>query len=483
MKNNSKIHITMKDIIWNYLGSFLTLGMNVLLLPVLLNVLPAKDLGLWYVFSSISSLITLLDFGFSPTISRNVTCAWCGATELNKEGLPSAIIENAHTNFQLLKSLLVVSRKIYRWISGISILILLTIGTIYMYSLVNKYDNITYYLIAWMIYSISIVINMYFSYWDAFLRGIGALKQSNITAIISRGIFIIISIIGLLLGGGLIAIAIAQIISGIILRLLCRNAFLIAAGKDFLTDKVQRCKNEKEIFKQLTPNSTKYGIVSIGGFLSQRADTLLCSSFLGLETTSSYGLTMQLLNLLGSMSQMLFNSYSAQITQEKLNGNKEKVIDFFSVSIVFQFFLGIAGILTIAFIGPWLLIIIGANSVLLPNATILLLGFILVFEWNTSIFLNFLVTSNKIPFTKTSIFSGVFIVVCSYIFFVYTNLDVYSLIIGRAIIGFGFNNWYWVIYVCRNINISFFELLKIGINGLLNKVTGFIRNKLYKGAI
>lgn len=483
MSSISKINITIKDVIWNYAGSILNLGMNLFILPIILNVLPSNELGLWYVFSSVASLITLLDFGFSSTISRNVTCAWCGAAELKKEGLGLVASNGINTNLPLLKSLLNISKKIYMWISMISTLILLTVGTVYIYSLVNQYNNPIYYLIAWLIYVISIIINMYYSYWNAFLRGIGALKQLNQAAIISRSLFIIISIIGLLSNGGLIAIAIAQIVSGLVLRLLCKMEFLKLAGKEFLTDKIERDNNEKVIFRQLLPNTTKYGMISVGGFMSQRADTLLCSSFLGLEATSRYGLTMQLLNLLGSISQLLFSSYTSQITEERLNGNKKKVITLFSISISFQFLVGIIGILVIVFIGPWILDIIGTDTELLPKPMILVIGMILLFEWNTSVFLNFLMTSNKVPFVKTSIFSGIFIVVCSYLLLVFTNLEVFALIIGRAIVGFGFNNWYWPRYVCKELSIKFYKLVGIGLTNLYKYVSRFIKHKLNLGDI
>ena len=39
-----------KDIIWNYLGVFFSLGSQVIWLPVLVHYMPPDILGLWYVF-------------------------------------------------------------------------------------------------------------------------------------------------------------------------------------------------------------------------------------------------------------------------------------------------------------------------------------------------------------------------------------------------------------------------------------------------
>ena len=39
-----------KDIIWNYLGVFFSLGSQVIWLPVLVHYMPPDILGLWYVW-------------------------------------------------------------------------------------------------------------------------------------------------------------------------------------------------------------------------------------------------------------------------------------------------------------------------------------------------------------------------------------------------------------------------------------------------
>lgn len=77
-----KIRTSEKDIVWNYIGTALNLGFSFLLLPFMMRYLDDDSLGLWYVFVSIGSIVTILDFGFGPTISRNVAYVWSGARKL-----------------------------------------------------------------------------------------------------------------------------------------------------------------------------------------------------------------------------------------------------------------------------------------------------------------------------------------------------------------------------------------------------------------
>ena len=64
-----------KDVIWSYLARTFSLGVNVILLPLIMRFLSDTDLGLWYVFASISQVVNLFDFGFNATLSRHMTYA------------------------------------------------------------------------------------------------------------------------------------------------------------------------------------------------------------------------------------------------------------------------------------------------------------------------------------------------------------------------------------------------------------------------
>lgn len=49
-----EIHITKKDVLWGYIAQFFNIGAGILLLPVILKLLPADILGVWYIFLTIS---------------------------------------------------------------------------------------------------------------------------------------------------------------------------------------------------------------------------------------------------------------------------------------------------------------------------------------------------------------------------------------------------------------------------------------------
>jgi len=216
------VKVTRKDIIWNYLGTILSLGSNFIVLPIIIYFLDSESIGLWYVFLSLGGIVILFDFGFNPTLSRNVAYSWSGAKELSKKGVLK--VDSQEPNIYLLKKVLKTCKWIYLAISALALIVLLTIGTTYVMHISQGLDKISVFS-AWFVYSISIFFSLYYGYYITFLRGVGAIREVNIATILSRLIQILTSIMLLYLGLGLLAVAIANLVYGLVFRLLSKKFF------------------------------------------------------------------------------------------------------------------------------------------------------------------------------------------------------------------------------------------------------------------
>src|SRR5690625_1616880 len=132
------IKITKSDVRWSYLSLFLFNGINVLLLQFILAYLSPAEVVLWYTFTAVSGLVVILDFGFMTTLSRNITFIWSGAEKITASGFKENP-KSKKQNFKLFVKLFKTTRLIY-FILGLAIfIILLTIGSYYVYS-VSKDD-------------------------------------------------------------------------------------------------------------------------------------------------------------------------------------------------------------------------------------------------------------------------------------------------------------------------------------------------------
>ena len=127
-----KIKASKGDVIWSYIGTFFSLSSSFLLLPFVLIKLSGSELGLWYIFLAINGLVSLFDFGFDPTFARNIAYAWGGATKITKLGAEHASSSSHLPNYQLLAVLVATSRKLYRRISTLALVLISTFGTFYI---------------------------------------------------------------------------------------------------------------------------------------------------------------------------------------------------------------------------------------------------------------------------------------------------------------------------------------------------------------
>lgn len=454
------IKITKKDIIWNYAGSIINLGMNVFILPFVLRMLSTEELGLWYVFVSISSLVSLLDFGFSPSIMRNIIYAWSGATKLNKEGMPEIGLNN-EPNYRLMLNLISASKKIYLLISILASLILLFLGTPYIIAINNHVYN--EYLISWIIYSFGICLNLYYSYWNPLLKGIGAIKESNQVQVFSKALYIIITIIGLYFKGGLVWLSFTYLISGLLMRILSKICFRRVTNINEYSNVDKQKIEIKDILKTIWPNAKKQGLVTVGAWLITRSTTLISSYFYGLDITAQLGLSLQLFGFIGGLSTLLFNSYSPELASLKISGNNHRFKIIFARSISFQWLISIIGYIGVIFIAPSALNLIGSNSVLLPRNILIVLGIILMLEWNHSTFATLITLSNRVPFLASSLLSGAGIVVLSLVLANLTDLGVLGLVLSQGFTQLIYNNWYWPRLVCLEMKVNFLGLLKDGL--------------------
>ena len=279
-----------KNLLWNYIGYGISLGVNVLLLPLVLKFLSEQELGLWYVFVTIGMFVSMVDFGFSPQIARFITYAYAGAISLEKNNV--AVSTNRNANIPLLHKLLFVSHRLYLYLSLLVLSILSTLGTYYIYS-ISESLSIKEVLFSWGIFCIASFINILYCYYSAFFRGIGDFVSYNKALLLSKIIQILFSFMGLWSGLGLIAVAFSFFLAGISFRLYL--SFQLGSFKKKHLFPNKKGEFDKNILGVLWHNSWREGLVMLSRYLIVQSSTLLCSLYIDLKETASYALSVQIL--------------------------------------------------------------------------------------------------------------------------------------------------------------------------------------------
>lgn len=451
------------DVLWGYAAQLLNVGSGLLLLPVALHYLNSNELGVWYVFIALAGLAQLLEFGFQPTIARQTAYVYAGAKNLAATGLPVNRAEEV--NLPLLLELLAAARKVYRFVALGAIFVLFGIGSIYLYTLSSSQFNSVEILLPWLVYATGSILNFYYGYYNGLLQGRGEQTAANKLMTASRGFMVLISVPLLISGLGLMGLALANVASAAVSRVLAVRAFYNASRPETRYLQSHHTKSAP-LTSLLWHSAWRLGIVQLGAFMILRANQFIASSFLGLPVAASYGLTLQLLGLLSTMASMLATLQMPRMNALQAKEDKEELRTLYASSLLGSWIVYVIGSFILLFIGLPILQYLKSNTLLIPMPWLIVMMIIMLLEMNHAISAAYITTLNKVPFMYASIFSGIGIIIFGFGLIHFTTQGIGALVIAQGLIQLLYNNWKWPRTAARHLDFNLSDLITHGIKGL-----------------
>lgn len=448
-------NIGIKDVIWNYVATFLQIASGIILLPFILKMMPPETIGIWTIFTTITSLIFLLDFGFNASFTRNISYIFSGVKELKQKGI-SITHENGAIDYGLLKGTTEAMRWLYSRMALVVFGLLFIFGTVYMHFVLQKYSgNKPEVLIAWIILCIINTYNIYTLYYDSLLQGKGLIKKTKQILIIGQCVYLIVAIVFVLLGLGLISIVSAQAISIVIKRILAHKAFFTNELK--LNINKKNNYNKKEIISAIYPNALKLGLTDIGGFLVNKSAIFIGSIYITLTEIASYGVTIQVIGILAGLAGVYYQSYIPKIAQYRTKQNNLALKDLYIRSSAIQLIVFISGGIFFIEFGSWALSLIGSQTQFLETKMIIVGLLIALLEKNHALAAGFLVAKNEVPFFKASLWSGAFTVLCLWLFLSPLKLGLWGMILAQGVVQLAYQNWKWPLVLIKEFSNKKFK--------------------------
>lgn len=461
----AKISVGKKDLLWVYWSRFLTIGINVLLLPLIMKYLRDEELGLWYVFASISQIVNLFDFGFNSTISRHMTYAWSGADKLKKKSTAEGYSNT--TNTKLVSELIVTCKMIYLIISIIGLLIMSTFGTFYIYKVVK--EGVTQkILIAWIVYTVSVFLNMFYGYWSSLLQGIGAVEERSKMTVFSKVTQIFVAG-GLILSGfGLLGFVISYLLSGLVLRI-AGKIFFYRCTKSFEIREKVPFSQVKNCFLMVWATAWKDGMVMLAQYFGTQANTLICAYYIDLSSTSTYGVMTQVVSIIAQVASSYFNAYQPVFSSACLRKDTEKQKEIASkTDLIYKvvFLLGTLALLTLGI--PLIKLLRPGMNIGGVFCTLLCLFYYLFNQ--KDLFASMISSFNEIPYWPAYVFSSVCSLGLSFVFVGQFHLGIMGLVLAQLIVNAIYNFWKWPLYLMKKINLHYYEIYTIGFRGIFEGV-------------
>ncbi len=445
------MQITKIDVAWSFSATFFRIASSALLLPLILKLLPAEEVGLWTIFMSVTFLVNLFDFGFNASFTRNISYIFSGVRELKAKGY-SESEGLGQVNYSLLKGTIASMRWFYLRISLIVLAFLATAGTYYISIILKNYNgDRTYAYLAWVILCLINTYNLYTFYYDALLVGRGLIKRSKQIIVLSQVIFLCLASVLLLLGYGIVAIILSQLIYVIICRALSNRVFFTRELR--LNIIKAKTHNKNEIIKAVYPNALKLGFTILGGILVQRSAVFIGSLYLPLQDIASYGMTRQIFDILSGLAPVFVTTYIPLIAKCRVEGNIGRIKEIYMKGTMISVVIFFSGGLLVYFLGSSALRIIQSDTVLLPGYLIIVTMIVTFLEMNHASAGNILLTKNEVPFFKPSLISGVATALLIFIFLKWTELGLISLILAPGLVDISYQSWKWPFEVIKDLKI------------------------------
>lgn len=460
------VKLNSKDYLWSYIGVLVSVGSSAVLLPFVLHYLSEDMYGLWGVFQSIAGITTLFDFGFSITFARNINYAWCGAAELKKTGVVYS--ESGEPNFPLMKRAMTACRYVFLLLSGVALICMALPGTLYIHYICRGI-SVREPLIAWAFYALAIFLNLYYGYFNAFLRGVGAIGAANRVTTVARLVQIILTVGLLACGFGIIGTGVAYLVYGVLLRQLSKHAYFryqgIGDGLKAVAEKSTGAEI-KDMFLVVWHNASREGMVTLANYLANQACTLISPLFLTLAETGVYALAVQLANVLSNVAGAMYSANQPVLQSAYISADKDKTKRTMSLIVFSYCSLFLVGLLAVVAMGlPILRLIKPATT---PSVAVMLgvaaYQFMLKFR---NCYTSYFSCTNRIPYAKAFLISSALGVALA-AGLLALGWGVWGLIFAQIISQGCYNFWVWSLRAHREMELSFLQTLRYGWEEMLN---------------
>lgn len=442
-------HVARAAFGWSVIATAFRFASAILLLPLMLRNMPPEELGLWYIFLSLGMIAALVDLGFAPTAARFTGYLWAGSPALQPFGVelapPDAVLAargGGSPNRELLERLVASLRVYYRAAGALVLCLLLSVGGAWVWHNTSGLAGAESIRWAFVVYAMGVAISLANSLWPSLLLGTNAVRQAQRIMAASFLVNFIIAAAGLWLGYRIWALVLGTVGYGFAERFLGRAVFqrIVPLGRgrfDFV------------LLRTLWPNAWRTAAVSAGLFLTQQANTLICSAFLGLTTTASYGFTLQVVLFLVALSSVWITTELPLINQWRAQGLLERIARLFRRRIVLALLTFVAGGALLLSLGPTLLALVHPQTPLLPAGVLAVLLLIQLLEMHHSLYAWLVVSENVNPFLLPSLLSGVAIVLLSLL--LTPRLGLWGMLLATGAVQLCFNNWWPVLRAVRGL--------------------------------
>jgi len=366
-------------------------------IAILAKALPSNLLGYWYLFLSMFGVVTLVEMGLVQVMGRHAAYL-------------KADFESGRKRASDFMNFVKVGERLYVSLVLVVVSLALPIGLWwlnYSQEVEIKFSSLT---LAWFIYVLGGGLSILAAYYVALVSGAGKLWITQKITIISIIVNAIVLLSVFLTPPTLLIPAISMMLAQLWLVISARNNLfrLDIAQKGDSSSKL-RMRRVKVQLRIIGKDTARMFLVMIYYHLLTNGFLLVLSSSLPISEVASYGLMMQLVNIVISISIVWAKSNFYDMASNHRDSNARKLRSIFFSGFVRSVTVSMLGFLGAMLIAPTMLSLLGSKTNLPEKAIMLVILSCFWIEFVITQFSQMLIARGDMRVAYYSVFSAILI--------------------------------------------------------------------------
>lgn len=383
-----------KNQTWTFYAQIAKLLSGFAFIGVLARMLPSDLLGTWYIFVSLFGVTSLVEMGLGQVIGRH-------AAYLKADYDLGRISSADFLKFAK------IGERFYIFLS-LLIGILAFVAGFWWLKLKPDWQSPYSLTLAWSVYVLGGMLTILGAYYAALVNGSGEMWKTQRAAICASTLSICVLLTMLFFPRSLLIPSTAMLLSQLLLITLLRHAFQkLDIIKNAVLINHPTILNTTLTIQKIAKDASKMLLIMVYYQLLTNGFVLVLSKYLDIHEIGSYGLTMQLVGVVMSLSMIWSQSSFFEMAAIQQSGDNRRLQSIFLSNLIRALGVSMVGMLAIFFLAPYTLTLWGAKTNLLePLELSVLLGCIWV-EFGLTQFSQMLIAKGDMRVAYYSFFAAI----------------------------------------------------------------------------
>lgn len=423
-------------------------------LPLVLKKFSDVDVVLWYLFSTIIVMQSLADFGFRQTFSRLISYAYEGVQDLSTINNSSANHlneEGNQPNINLLNRIVSCMIYIYRPLTSIVFILMITFGTWFMYKPIEDSSNVNQSWISWIILVLASSIAFYGKLYLNFLEGLFKIALVRRVDVLTSLGAIGCSILVLVFAPSLLNLIIVN--QGWLLIATFRDYYLCKKVENGLYLKVSKpLPFEKDFFSIIWQPAWRSGISGLMSIGLTNATGLIYAQIGSTASVASYLLALRIITQIRDLSMAPFYSKLPLMAMLRAKNELSTLLKVVKKGMFLSNSVFIFGVIFVGLFSDYLLDLIHSDVQFVTQEMWLLLSLAFLAHRFGAMHMQVYLSTNHVISHIADGVAGIIYIVVSVL--LVKSCGIYAIPLGMLAGYLGFYSWYAAKYSYKSLNTS-----------------------------